>query len=81
VQKGNLHKILVLRKCDFKLKKKIFMQNKELPSFTFRKISLRHKIFSGFAFFLIRCGCSDIQKMSKMKLLSTFQLATQKITF
>jgi len=31
--------------------------------------------------FLIHYGLQDIQKVSKMKLLSAFQLATQKLTF
>jgi len=55
----------------------ILKQNKGLFSFTLEIYPCINKNFWWFRFFLIYCGGRDINlKMSKMKQLSAFQLAT-----
>jgi len=56
-------------------------REKGVIQFYFRKIPLQQYNFWWFSFFLIHCGAKIFEKMPKMKLLSVFQLATQKFIF
>jgi len=53
----------------------ILKQNKGLSSFTLERYPCITKIF------LIRCGCRNIKKMSKIKLLSAFTWLVKTLIF